>query len=160
MDVTKKAFASKYFISNNGRIAPRLVRKLPNSTKLLYAETKLLGNTKPRRERRQNKSTKIEEFIKQDQLADHFKEELTFVDKKESNEEKDHELNDETATLDEQSVHTDERNDLETSEEEDDESTSSSEFDESFSDESVQLESSNKNAARTRRRIQISDDED
>lgn len=68
LDVAKKAFATKYFISNNGRVAPRLVRKLPNSAKFLYSEPKLQDSQK--RPRRKNTKTSDEGLKKEEEKFD------------------------------------------------------------------------------------------
>lgn len=57
LDITKKAFSTKYFISNNGRLAPRLVRKLREATKVTYTESKSTAASK-RASRRKNPAAK------------------------------------------------------------------------------------------------------
>jgi hypothetical protein len=74
LDITKKAYATKYFISNNGRLAPRLVRKLRDTTKLIYTETKPTAASKRASRRKNvpiNPATTVE---RNEQLADKLNE--------------------------------------------------------------------------------------
>jgi len=71
-DVTKRAYATKYFISNNGRLAPRLVRKLRDTTKVLYTESKSSNNTSKRTKRRTGRN--VDNSNRQEKLIDTFNE--------------------------------------------------------------------------------------
>ncbi|KAI6179343.1 hypothetical protein M3Y98_00600200 [Aphelenchoides besseyi] len=58
-DITRKAYTTKYFVSNNGRLTPRLVRRLHSSTKLLYNTTVKSSKRKETRTRSSEMSTKM-----------------------------------------------------------------------------------------------------
>ena len=156
LEVSRREFETKYFISNNGRLAPRLLRKLPNTTKSLYTESKTASssnnaNTKRTRRQRSEKPPSNERFKKQEQLIDAFNEEMVVAIEK---------LDTTEPILEEQLSNVEEVKEREVSEEE----VMSEEFDETSSDEESASENSsnssddnNSREIKTRRRRRNAD---